>query len=249
MSCELRNWLCGTCLLALCMGAAALQTSPAAPKTVAEKLGYAPDARLLVIEAEDLGMAHSIDKASLEALEKGWVTTAEILVPGPWFPEVVRWARNHPNADLGVQLDLNAEWVSYRWRPVSIQPAASGLLDPAGYLPNNARYLIQHAKPEEVAAEFRAQVDDAKKAGIPISHLSAHGDVVMSAPWLFQEYWKAGAESALPTVLAKEYVLRHGNSAQKENLYSVGSVQIDLSTLPIDQAIQMLPGFDASNGL
>ena len=143
--------------MALCASAAAQQTSPAALKTITERLGYAADARLLVIEAEDLGMAHSIDKASFEALEKGWVTTAEILVPGPWFPEVVRWARNHPNADLGVQLDLNAEWASYRWRPVSIQPAASGLLDPAGYLPNNARYLLQHAKPEEVAAEFRAQ--------------------------------------------------------------------------------------------
>ena len=68
------------------------------------------EARLLVIEAEDLGMAHSIDKASFEAMEKGWVTSAGILVPAPWFPEVVRWARSHPNVDFGIQLDLNAEW-------------------------------------------------------------------------------------------------------------------------------------------
>src|SRR5271157_5440565 len=109
----------GVCLLELCAGAAAQQVWPAGAKTVAEKLGYAPHARLLVIEAEDLGMAHSIDKASFEALEKGWVTTAGILVPGPWFPEVLRWSRSHPNADLGVRLDLNADWSSYRWRPVS----------------------------------------------------------------------------------------------------------------------------------
>ena len=75
-------------------------------------------------------MAHSIDKASFEALEKGWVTTAGILVPGPWFPEVLRWSRNHPNADLGIRLDLNADWSSYRWRPVSGLHRGSGLTDP-----------------------------------------------------------------------------------------------------------------------
>ena len=97
-------------------------------------LGYAAGARLLVIQAEDLGMAHSIDKASFEALEKGWVTTAGILVPGPWFPEVLRWSRSHPNADLGVWLDLNSDWSSYRWRPVSGLERGSGLTDPGGYL-------------------------------------------------------------------------------------------------------------------
>jgi hypothetical protein len=57
-------------VLGLCAWATAQQASPAKPQTVAEKLGYAADARLLVIQAEDLGMAHSIDKASFEALEK-----------------------------------------------------------------------------------------------------------------------------------------------------------------------------------
>jgi hypothetical protein len=70
--------------------------------------------RVLVIQAEDLGMAHSIDKASFAALENGWVTSAGVLVPGPWFPEVVQWSRSHSNADLGVRLDLNSD-VSLRF--------------------------------------------------------------------------------------------------------------------------------------
>ena len=77
--------------------------------SAAETLGYGADARLLVIQAEDLGMAHSIDKAGFEALEKGWVTSAGILVPGPWFPEVLRWSRNHPSADLGIHLHLKTD--------------------------------------------------------------------------------------------------------------------------------------------
>jgi hypothetical protein len=130
----LRSYLVGVCVLGLCAWATAQQASPAKPQTMAEKLGYAADARLLVIQAEDLGMAHSIDKASFEAPEKGWVTTAGILVPGPWFPEVLRWSRNHPNADLGLRLDLNSDWSSYRWRPVSGLQKGSGLTDPGGYL-------------------------------------------------------------------------------------------------------------------
>jgi predicted glycoside hydrolase/deacetylase ChbG (UPF0249 family) len=239
----IRNWVVGVCVLGLGAWAAAQQAWPVGPRTVAEKLGYSADARLLVIQAEDLGMAHSIDKASFEALEKGWVTSAGVLVPAPWFPEVVRWARNHPNAGLGIQLDLNAEWASCRWRPVSDQPATSGLLDPAGYLPNNARYIGQHAKPDEVATEFRAQLDDAKKAGIPISHLDSHGGIELYTPWLFKEYWNAGTEAALPAVLSKEYVLQRGKTTQKTNIYDVGGVEIDISTLPIDRIITMQPGF------
>ncbi len=69
--------------------------------------------RLLIIEAEDLGMAHSVDKATFEALDKGWVTSAGILTPAPWFPEVAFWANQHRQADLGVQLDLTSDWKSY----------------------------------------------------------------------------------------------------------------------------------------
>jgi len=182
MSGTLRSYLIGACALALCGCAAAQQASPAKPQTVAEKLGYAPDARLLVIQAEDLSMAHSIDKASFEALEKGWVTTAGILVPGPWFPEVLRWSRNHPNADLGIRLDLNADWSSYRWRPVSGLQRGSGLTDPGGYLSSSQVYVAQHATAAEVEGEARAQIEMAKRAGIPISHLDNHMRTMLVTP-------------------------------------------------------------------
>ena len=162
------------CALSLCALAAAQNALPVHPKTASETLDYPADARLLVIQAEDLGMAHSIDKASFEALEKGWVTTAGILVPGPWFPEVLRWSRSHPNADLGVRLDLNSDWSSYRWRPVSTLQKGSGLTDAGGYLSSSQIAVAQHATPAEVEDELRAQIDMAKRAGIPITHLDQH---------------------------------------------------------------------------
>src|SRR5713101_1651243 len=82
----------------------------AAADTAQERLGYTETARVLVLHADDLGMSHSVNVATFDALEKGWITSASILVPCPWFPEVARWAKQHPNADLGIHLALTSEW-------------------------------------------------------------------------------------------------------------------------------------------
>jgi predicted glycoside hydrolase/deacetylase ChbG (UPF0249 family) len=237
-----RTWAVGAVLAALCAGATAQQAWPTGSNTVAEKLGYKANARLLVIEAEDLGMAHSVDKASFEALEKGWVTTAGILVPGPWFPEVLRWSRNHPNADLGVRLDLNADWSSYRWRPVSGLQRGSGLTDPGGYLSSSSVNVAKHATPAEVEDETRAQIEMAKRAGIPISHLDNHMRTMLITPALFQVYWKMGQEYGLPAMVPNQQVQLKGQPTPKAGVYTFGGVDVDMANLPVDRELEIMPG-------
>ncbi|HKF40306.1 MAG TPA: ChbG/HpnK family deacetylase, partial [Candidatus Acidoferrum sp.] len=62
-------------------------------------------------------MMHTVDTGTEEAFDNHWITSASILVPCPWFPEVAQWAKSHPDADLGIHLALNADWTSYRWSP------------------------------------------------------------------------------------------------------------------------------------
>src|SRR5439155_20278276 len=107
--------------------------------------------------------SHTINRAIFEALEKGWVTSASILVPCPWFPEVARWAKAYPEADLGIHLALNSEWTEYRWGPVSTKNQAPSLLDSQGYMPLEEGEVVQQAKMSEVERELRAQVDRARE--------------------------------------------------------------------------------------
>ena len=42
------------------------------------------DAKLLILHADDLGVAHSENAASLDALDKGAINSASIMMPTPW---------------------------------------------------------------------------------------------------------------------------------------------------------------------
>jgi len=169
-----------------------------AVKTVQERLGYPATARLLVIHADDLGMNHSVNRATFEALEKGWITSASILVPCPWFPEVARWAKAHPNADLGIHQALNSEWTTLRWGPLSPVDKVPSLLDADGYLPLDTDVVGQNAKIPEAEVELRAQIDRAQSQGIHPTHLDTHMAALFRSADLYKMYQRMGYRYGVP---------------------------------------------------
>src|SRR5262249_35197984 len=94
------------------------------------------------------------------------------MVPCPWFREIAEMA--DPQFDLGVHLTLTSEWRHYRWRPLTGSSKASGLVDSDGYMWRTARAVRDHAHPDAVEAELRAQIDAALAAGIDATHLDCH---------------------------------------------------------------------------
>src|SRR5690242_8273463 len=125
-------------------------------RTVAERLGYPADAKLLILHGDDLGVAHSVNAASLDALSRGAITSASIMMPTPWVSEVAAYARTHPNADLGLHLTLTAEWQTYKWGSVASKDRVQSLLDSAGNFPSDVPPVVARAKPTEVALELQA---------------------------------------------------------------------------------------------
>ncbi len=171
--------------------------------TLQERLGHPPDARLLVIHADDLGMSHSVNRATFEGFENRWITSASILVPCPWFPEVARWARTHPAADLGIHLALNSEWTGFRWGPLSPRDAVSSLLDPDGYFPLLETDVVTRAQPAEIERELRAQIDRARAAGVTLTHVDSHMATLFRTPEFFEVYRRVGSAYGLPVLIER----------------------------------------------
>lgn len=175
-----------------------VEAGRAQTKTVAERLGYPADAKLLIVHADDLALAHSVDAASFDALDKGGVTSASIMVPCPWLNEVSAYAKDHPNADLGLHLTLTSEWKIYRWGPVESKDKLASLLDPSGYLWPETGPAVQSLKAEEAEREIRAQMERAIAAGIHPTHLDSHMGVLFARPDLFAAYVKVAHDYHLP---------------------------------------------------
>src|SRR6059036_3061432 len=103
-------------------------------QTLQERLGYSRDTKLLIIHGDDLGVSHSENAATFLAMDKGSVSSASIMVPTPWFPEVAAYYRAHPQADLGLHLTLTSEWRYLKWGPVASRAEVPELANREGFL-------------------------------------------------------------------------------------------------------------------
>lgn len=160
--------------------------------TLAERLGHGPDARLLIVNCDDLGSSHSANTAIARAMTEGVATSATLMVPCPWAREA---ARLLAGADIGVHLTFTAEYPGYRWRS---QTGAASLHDEDGFLPATAAAAIARADPEDIRAEGRAQIEQALAWGVDITHLDSHMGVVQIDARLFEVYLDLAVEFALP---------------------------------------------------
>lgn len=175
-----------------------ISIAQAQTKNTAERLGYPRDAKLLIVHADDLAVAHSEDIASFDALDQHAATSASIMVPCPWLNEVADYAKAHPDADLGLHLTLTAEWKTYRWGPVESKDKVPSLLDPQGYLWPDTPQVDSAVKADDAERELRAQIERANAMGIHPTHLDSHMGALFSRPDLFAVYVKLAHEYKLP---------------------------------------------------
>lgn len=114
------------------------------------------------------------------------------MVPAPWARHA---AHLYNGEDVGVHLTLNAEHEVYRWGPITQAPS---LLSGDGGFPRDVDDLWEHADPDEVLRECRAQIERAQMWGFDISHLAPHLSVITLRPAFFDIYLELAVEFQLP---------------------------------------------------
>lgn len=216
-------------------------------KTLAERLGYAKDDVLLIIHADDMGMCHSSSLACIDALEKGIVTCASTMVPCPWFPEIAQYAREHPEADIGLHLTYTAEWKRYRWGPLSPRSLVPGLIDEEGYFHHGVEAVVKSSNAKEIEIETRAQIEHALRNGLKPTHLDSHMGTIYADPSFLQTVLKLSEEYDIPFMFfnpTPAMIERVGGedkfpSALSESMAARGVPLIDslpsIGDVPVDQ--------------
>ena len=203
------------------------QTGGGTP-SLAERLGFKSTDKILIINGDDAGNSHAANAATIDAIENGLMTSATIMVPCPWFPEIAAYAKLHPQSDFGLHLTHTSEWKGVKWGPVASKSEVPGLVDPQGYLWPDIMNVYKNATPEQAYLEARAQVQKALAAGIDVTHLDSHMGALQYNDAYFQVYRRLAKEFDLPIRMGSQEVLAAGGGGhQRGQLDSDGVVYTD----------------------
>jgi predicted glycoside hydrolase/deacetylase ChbG (UPF0249 family) len=164
-----------------------------------ERLGFAPDDKVVVVHVDDVGMSGPANRGALRAFG-GAATCGSVMVPCPGFAEAIALAAGRPELDLGVHLTLNAEYETLRWDPVAAD--VPGLLAPYGGMWKTTDEVVANASPDEVERELRAQIERALGAGLDVTHLDAHMGTVFN-PKFVDCYFALAREYRLPAFIPR----------------------------------------------
>jgi len=155
--------------------------------------------KLLIIHADDLGLSHSTNMASIQALKYGLVTSGSVMMPCPFAHEMVGYSKQHPDLDIGIHLTLTSEWAGHQWKTL-LGNQVSSLTNSNGFLFETCEELGAKAQIIEVEQEMRAQIEMAITAGLSPAHLDCHMFAGIINPEFLNIYLQLGREYGLACI-------------------------------------------------
>ena len=170
----------------------------------AQKLGFSEKTKLLIIHADDAGLSHSENMATIQSVENGIVNSYSIMVPCPWFYEMATFAKNNPQFDNGIHLTLTCEWENYKFGPVLPVSEVPSLADENGHFYKTREQLRENTSVADVKNELQAQIEKAIKFGLKPTHLDSHMYSVGASPEFFDIYRDLGKKYNLPVLINEQ---------------------------------------------
>lgn len=165
-----------------------------------ELLGFAPDARVLIVNCDDFGLHGAVNAAVVESIENGIASSCSLMVAGPAMANAMRLLRERPHISFGIHLTLIRDSPEHRCLPAAAKADVPSLLDPDTHelyvdTPAQRTALLAAAKLIDVERELRAQINAVVDVGLAPTHLDWHcladggrADILELAMALAHEY-------------------------------------------------------------
>jgi len=172
------------------------------PNPVLKKLGYSTTDRLVILHTDDIGMCQASIQAYADLWENGTISSGAIMMPCPWAKAAADYCKAHPGVDMGVHATLTAEWLTYRWRPISTLDTSTGMTDGDGFFWRSSEEAQAQADAEAVLVELQTQVQKALAWGVDATHVDTHMGTV-AHPKFITAYLQAAAQHRLPAMIPR----------------------------------------------
>lgn len=218
------------------------------PNPLLKRLGLADDDRAIIINADDIGSCQASLAAYAGLLDGGVLSSASVIVPGPWFPATAAFCREHADrVDMGVHITLTSEHNGCRWSPLSTRDPTSGLLDTDGYFHRDPANVRDCADPAAAQVEMQAQVERALAAGIDVTHIDTHQFTVAERPDFFEGYVQVALQYGIPPLLVRGhavdlYELERGDAGAEATGDIAAYMQmLEDQGLPVLDNLYMIP--------
>jgi hopanoid biosynthesis associated protein HpnK len=129
--------------------------------------------RRLIVNADDFGRSHSINRAVIQAHQRGILTTASLMVNGPAAEEAIALAHEHPCLGVGLHITLS--------HGISALPQSEipDLVDRDRNFSDNAvatgiKYFTLSRCRDQLNREIAAQIEKFYATGLALDHVNGH---------------------------------------------------------------------------
>jgi len=131
--------------------------------------------RRLIINADDFGLTSGVNRAIVEAHDRGVVSSATLMANGHAFEEAVSLAKHRPRLGVGCHVVLvdGTPVVEPRQVKSLLHPSADSHFH-EGIGKFGGLALLGRFAPDEIEAEAVAQIRKIQSAGIVVTHLDSH---------------------------------------------------------------------------
>ncbi len=181
-------------LLALC------QAVPVNGQTYAEKLGFPKGRKVLILHVDDAGMSREANEGTILSMDEGMANSSSVMMPCAWVPDYFQYLKKNTATDAGVHLTLTSEWKGYRWSPLTGTSGGASLMDEEGYFWPSVAEVVNHADPEELYEEIKAQLEKFRKMGVEPTHMDSHMGTLFATETFLEKYIQLGIEEQVPVM-------------------------------------------------